>query len=198
VGCGQRYFDSGGFGGFGRGGGHYFDLPNEEKGASLNSDRDSRTDTVRKESCMAEKCSGVYVYNQTKETFLAFRVKVADSVLSRMVGLLGKRSLEPEGGVWIVPCNFIHTIGMLFTIDVVLLDKDFKVVGLHELVRPFSFTPPSFRAESVIELAPHTIFKSGTAVGDQFVIERYEASRHPSIESLLDGVPVGRGTDAHP
>ena len=147
---------------------------------------------------MAQKRSGVYVYNQTKETFLAFRVKVADSVLSRMVGLLGKRSLEPESGVWIVPCNFIHTIGMLFTIDVVLLDKDFKVVGLHELVRPFSFTRPSFRAESVIELAPHTIFKSGTAVGDQFVIERYEANRHPSIESLLADVPVGRGTDAHP
>ena len=148
---------------------------------------------------MVEKRSGVYVYNQSKETFLAFRVKVADSVLSRMVGLLGKRKLEPESGVWIVPCNFIHTIGMLFSIDVVLLDKDFKVVGLHELVRPFSFTPPNFRAESVIELAPHSIFKSGTAVGDQFVIERYEANRNPMIESLLDKAPVGPGTTAaHP
>jgi uncharacterized membrane protein (UPF0127 family) len=141
---------------------------------------------------MAEKPSGVYVYNQTKETFLAFRVKVADSVWSRMVGLLGQRSLEPEGGVWIVPGNSIHTIGMLFMIDVVLLDKDFKVVGLHELVRPFSITRPNFRAESVMELPPHTIFKSGTTVGDQFVIERYEANRTPSVDSLTDGAPVGK------
>jgi uncharacterized membrane protein (UPF0127 family) len=148
---------------------------------------------------MVEKGTGVYVYNQTKETFLAFQVKVADSVFSRMVGLLGKRKLAPESGVWIVPCNFIHTIGMLFSIDVVLLDKDFKVVGLHELVRPFSFTRPNFRAESVIELAPHTIFKSGTAVGDQFVIERYEASRNPMLESLRERVPEDRGTPvAHP
>jgi len=141
---------------------------------------------------MAENRSGVYVYNQTKETFLAFQVKVADSVWSRMVGLLGKRSLEPEGGAWIVPCNSIHTVGMLFTIDVVLLDKDFKVVALHELVRPFSITRPNFRAESVIELPAHTIFKSGTTVGDQLVIERYEANRIPSVGSLAAGTPVGK------
>jgi uncharacterized membrane protein (UPF0127 family) len=141
---------------------------------------------------MSEKRSTVYVYNQTKETFLAFQVKVADSVLTRMAGLLGKRSLEPEGGVWIVPCNFIHTFGMLFSIDVVLLDKDFKVVGLHELLRPFSITRPYFRAESVIELPPHTIFKSGTTVGDQFVIERYEACRTPSVDSLTHSAPVGK------
>ena len=45
----------------------------------------------------------VFVYNQTKETFLAFRVKVADTVLGRMTGLLGKKSLNPDSGVWIVP-----------------------------------------------------------------------------------------------
>jgi uncharacterized protein len=148
---------------------------------------------------MAEKRGGVYVYNQTKETFLAFQVKVADSVLSRMVGLLGKRKLDPEAGVWIVPCNFIHTVGMLFSIDVVMLDSDFKVVSLHEMVRPFSLTRPNFRAESVIELAPHTIFKSGTEIGDQFVIERYQANRNPVIDSLLEKVSVGRGTPVtHP
>lgn len=141
---------------------------------------------------MAEKGGGVYVYNQTKETFLAFRVKVADSGLSRMVGLLGKRFLEPEGGVWIVPCNSIHTIGMLFTIDLVMLDKDLKVVGLRELVRPFSITRPDFRAESVIELPAHAIFRTGTTVGDQFVIERYETDRISSVSSLTDGVPVDK------
>jgi uncharacterized protein len=141
---------------------------------------------------MAEKRSGVYVYNQTKETFLAFRVKVADSGLSRMVGLLGKRSLEPESGVWIIPCNSIHTVGMLFSIDVVLLDKDLKVVGLHELLRPFSITRPNFRAESLVELQPHTIFKSGTTIGDQFVIESYEADKPPMVGTVADSTPIGR------
>ena len=117
----------------------------------------------------------VFVYNQTRETFLAFRVKVADSLLGRLVGLLGRRSLEPDSGVWIVPANAVHTIGMLFSFDLVLIDKNFKVVGLRELVRPFTITRPNFRAESVLELPAHSIFRSRTQVGDQLLIERYEA-----------------------
>jgi uncharacterized protein len=133
--------------------------------------------------------SSVFVYNQTRETFLSFRVKVADSIFSRLVGLLGKRSLNPDGGVWIVPANSVHTIGMLFPFDLVLIDKNFKVVGVRELVRPFKITRPNFRAESVLELPAHTIFKSRTEVGDQLVIDRYEAKKpivsdtaQPSIE----------------
>jgi len=68
---------------------------------------------------MPRKDRHVFVYNQTKETFLAFRVTVADSILSRLIGLLGKRSLSPDSGVWIVPANSVHTIGMLFTFDLV-------------------------------------------------------------------------------
>jgi len=116
---------------------------------------------------------GVYVYNKTKESFLAFRVKVADTIFGRLIGLIGKRKLNPDCGLWLYPANAIHTIGMLIKIDVVLIDKNFKVVGLRELLRPFRIVGPNFRAESVIELPAHTIFKSGTEVGDQLEIERY-------------------------
>ena len=51
----------------------------------------------------------VFVYNKTRETFIAFKVKVADSILGRLVGLLGKRSLQPDSGVWICPANAVHT-----------------------------------------------------------------------------------------
>jgi uncharacterized protein len=121
---------------------------------------------------MSSKARHVSVYNKTKETFLAFRVRVADFILSRLIGLLGKRSLPPNSGIWIFPASGIHTFGMLFTIDVVLIDKDFKVVGLRECLRPFSLVWPSFRAESVIELPAHTIRRSRTEVGDQLLIER--------------------------
>jgi len=126
----------------------------------------------------------VFVYNQTKETFLAFRVKVADTVLGRMTGLLGKKSLNPDSGLWIVPANAVHTIGMLFAFDLVLIDKDFRGVGTRELVRPLKITRPNFRAESVLELPAHTIFRSRTEVGDQLVIERYEAKK--SAQSDLE------------
>jgi uncharacterized membrane protein (UPF0127 family) len=119
----------------------------------------------------------VFVYNETKGTFLAFKVRVADSVLGRLTGLLGRRSLKPDAGVWIVPANSIHTIGMLFSFDVVMVDKDFRVVSVKEMIKPFRVILPKRRAESVIELPCHAIFRSRTEVGDQLLIERYEASK---------------------
>jgi uncharacterized protein len=140
--------------------------------------------------------SDVYVYNRTKESFLALRVKVADTIWGRLIGLLGRRSLNPEAGVWIVPCNSIHTFGMLFSIDAVFLDKEFKVVGLRELLRPFSITRPHFRAESVIELPPHTIFRSGTQIGDQLEIERYEVHRAADSDLADTSGPYEMGIPA--
>jgi len=133
---------------------------------------------------MFTKQRHVFVYNKTKETFLAFRVTVADSILGRLVGLLGRRSLQPDSGVWIVPANAVHTIGMMFSFDLVLIDKDFKVVGLRELVRPFRVTMPNRKAESVLELPAHSIFRSRTKIGDQMLIERYEAKKPIQAEIL--------------
>jgi hypothetical protein len=58
------------------------------------------------------------------------------------------------------------------------------VVGVRELVRPFRVTRPIFRAESVLELPAHSIFKSRTEVGDQLVIERYEAKKDVNVNQV--------------
>ena len=145
---------------------------------------------------MFRKEREIFVYNKTKETFLALRVKVADSVLGRLVGLLGRRSLNPDGGVWIVPANSIHTVGMLFSFDVVMIDKDFKVVSLTEMVKPFRVILPKRRAESVIELPAHTIFRSRTEIGDQLLLDRYEARRVPEPNSTDRRQDVTRSNDS--
>jgi uncharacterized protein len=145
---------------------------------------------------MFVKSREVFVYNETKGTFLAFRVRVADSVLSRLIGLLGKRSLKPDSGVWIVPANSIHTIGMLFSFDVVMIDKDFRVVSTREMVKPFRLILPKRRAESVIELPAHSIFRSRTEVGDKLVIERYESKKVPQPLSQTSMEPTPISTEA--
>lgn len=137
----------------------------------------------------------VFVYNKSKETFLSFRVTVADSVLSRLVGLLGKRSLKPDGGVWIVPANSIHTIGMLFPFDLVMIDKNFRVVRVKEMVRPFRIVWPKLRAESVLELPAHTIFRSRTEVGDELMIDRYEAKKMPGAQAHSSAQHVDTETE---
>jgi uncharacterized membrane protein (UPF0127 family) len=64
---------------------------------------------------------------------------------------------------------------MMFSFDVVMIDKDFKVVSVREMVKPFRVILPKARAESLIELPSHTIFRSRTEIGDELVIDRYEA-----------------------
>src|SRR5216683_7463385 len=114
----------------------------------------------------------VYVYNKTRETFVATEAAVADSYLRRLVGLLGKTKkwAQRGRGLWIIPSSGVHTIGMMFPIDLVFLGKEKEVVHIEEHVRPFRISKVSLKASSVLELPTHTIFRSGTQVGDQLEI----------------------------
>ena len=116
--------------------------------------------------------SSLYVYNKTRETFVATEALLADSYLRRLVGLLGKtrRWATLGRGLWIVPSRGVHTIGMLFPIDLIFLGKNKEVVHVEEYVRPFRISKVSLKATSVLELPPHTIYRSGTKIGDQLEI----------------------------
>jgi uncharacterized protein len=114
----------------------------------------------------------LYVYNKTRETFVATETILADSYLRRLIGLLGKtnRWAQVGRGLWIVPSSGVHTIGMLFPIDLIFLSKEKEVVHVEEYVRPFRISRVSLKAQSVLELPAHTIYRSGTRVGDRFEI----------------------------
>jgi uncharacterized protein len=116
----------------------------------------------------------VYVYNKTRETFVATEANIADSYLARLVGLLGKgkRWAQLGRGLWIVPSRGVHTIGMMFPIDLIFLSKGKQVVHIEEHVRPFRVSKVSLKATSVLELPAHTIYRSRTQVGDQLEIAR--------------------------
>ncbi len=127
----------------------------------------------------------IFVYNKTRETFLATEARVADGYLSRLVGLLGKtrRWARPGQGLWIVPSRGVHTIGMLFSIDLVFLDRAKKVVHVEEYVRPFRVSRVSLKAQSLLELPPHTVFRTGTQVGDEVEIGRVDGRTALSRQS---------------
>ncbi|MCL5005428.1 MAG: DUF192 domain-containing protein [Acidobacteria bacterium] len=136
----------------------------------------------------------VYVYNKTRETFVATSATVADTYMSRLVGLLGRtrRWVRPGQGLWIVPSYGVHTIGMLFSIDLVFLDRANHVVHIEEHVRPFRISKVILKADSVLELPPHTIFRTRTHVGDLLEIGPLPTpskSRSASAQSTLNGVP---------
>jgi len=110
----------------------------------------------------------VCVYNKTRETFIATEAAVADQYLLRLVGLLGKTKgwAKLGRGLWIIPSRGVHSIGMLFPIDLVFLNRDKTVVHIEEHFRPFRVSRVSLKAASVLELPIHTIYRSKTQVGD--------------------------------
>lgn len=126
----------------------------------------------------------ICVYNKTRERFVATRATVADGYFTRLVGLLGttRRWARPGNGLWIVPSHGVHTIGMLYALDLIFLDRNLTVVGVEEHVRPFRISKVSFKADSVLELPVHTVFRTETRVGDQMEISRVRA-HEPSVSN---------------
>jgi uncharacterized protein len=116
------------------------------------------------------------VINLTKKTWLATKVRKADSFLTRLVGLLKRTRLGPEEAFWLTPSKAIHTIGMKFPIDVAFMDKDNIVVGIISGLVPYRVTGVRLRGHSVLELNKGTLKKSRTEIGDQLEISLVESS----------------------
>jgi uncharacterized protein len=112
----------------------------------------------------------IAVANRTRGTVLGDDIAVADTTCSRVVGLLGKRGLRRGGGLLIVPSQGVHTIGMMFTIDVVFLDADLRVLSVRSRLRPFRLSRVIWKARSVLELPNGVIRDSRTNVGDELQI----------------------------
>jgi len=110
------------------------------------------------------------VFNRNRESFLGLRVTRADTVLSRLKGLLGRMRLEPDEGIWLIPSHGIHTIGMMFAIDVVYLNAGNRVIHLIEHLGPFRISPIRIKCASILEFRPRAIFSSHTRIGDELVI----------------------------
>ncbi len=111
-------------------------------------------------------------FNVTRQTVLAEALTSADTFLRSLMGLMGKPSLPASGGLWIVPCQSIHTLWMRFSIDVIFLDHRKTVVHLVEGMKPFRVSRHVSKAKSVIELPVNVIRHTMTGLGDQIEISQ--------------------------
>jgi len=95
----------------------------------------------------------VKVYNSTKNNIIADEVNVANSFLTRSIGLLSKKYLLENEGLIIKPCCSIHTFFMKFPIDVLFVDSKNKIVAAYENVMPNRILPIHLSSLYVLELA---------------------------------------------
>ena len=114
------------------------------------------------------------VFNKTRESFLTLGVTPADTHLARLKGLLGRLRLKSDEGIWVVPSRGVHTIGVLFAVDLIYLDPENRVIHLSESFGSFRIGPIRAKCSSVLELPTRTIYTSQTQIGDELLICRPE------------------------
>lgn len=114
---------------------------------------------------VSEKTSRLRVKNITRNTQIATDVELADSGARRSRGLLGRKGLAAGEGLWIVPCEAVHTFGMQFSIDLVYIDREYRIRKIRKNVPPWRLSA-CLRAHSVIELAAGSIQENIAQPGD--------------------------------
>jgi uncharacterized protein len=116
------------------------------------------------------------IRNVTRNTVLAVAADVADTSKKRRTGLLKRTSLPAGEGLWIAPCEGIHSFRMKFAFDALFLDRRRKVLKIrHEMGR--GRISLCLRAHSVLELPAGTAKATGTMEGDQLEFEQVTEAR---------------------
>jgi uncharacterized membrane protein (UPF0127 family) len=100
---------------------------------------------------------------------VAERCELADSFVARGIGLLGRKSLEPGGGMLIGHTGSVHMFFMRFAIDAVFLDRSQTVVKVAANLRPWRIAMAR-RAKSVLELPAGTVDSIGLKPGDRLLV----------------------------
>jgi uncharacterized membrane protein (UPF0127 family) len=96
---------------------------------------------------------------------LCERCDVADTLATRLRGLLGRDRLEPGDGLLLRPAGSVHTCFMRMPIDLVLLDGDLRVLRTVAGLAPWR-AAGAWRARAALELAAGQAAARGVRPGD--------------------------------
>ena len=121
--------------------------------------------------------------NISKGESMLARIEWAGTSSDRKRGLLGRDSLDPEEGIYIVPCKMIHMFGMRFPIDVAFLAADGRVLAVHHTLKPNHLSRLVFRADGVLEIAAGRLSATNTEVGDIIEFREVAAQGHGNDSS---------------
>lgn len=107
----------------------------------------------------------VTILRRDNRTAVGHKIECAHTSLTRLIGLLGRSTLNAGEGIWIQPSSGVHTFGMRFAIDVVGLDRNMRVVKLWRHLKPHRCTSISVAICSVLELASGQIEAHSLQIG---------------------------------
>jgi uncharacterized membrane protein (UPF0127 family) len=82
---------------------------------------------------------------------------MATTLSERVIGLMFKKKLENAEGLLIEPCNSIHTCFMRFSLDIVFISSQNRVVRIIRGMKPWRMTRMYFTAKKTLELPAGTL-----------------------------------------
>ena len=101
-------------------------------------------------------------------------IKIADNFFSRFAGLMFQKSLPRATGLLLIPCNSVHMCFMRFAIDIVYLDKEYKILKVVKNLRPWIGLSMCRNAWATLEIASGEADRCGLAVGKKLVRKESE------------------------
>jgi hypothetical protein len=107
----------------------------------------------------------------TKGSVVCTEGVLANTFRTRLFGLLGRKGLKQGSGLLIKPSSGVHTFGMSFAIDIVTLDRDYRVLGVFENTGPWTIRGLSLKTRSVLELPAGRIQECNIEPGDTLTLE---------------------------
>jgi uncharacterized membrane protein (UPF0127 family) len=107
----------------------------------------------------------------TKGSVVCTQGVLANTFRTRLFGLLGRKGLKQGAGLLIKPSSGVHTFGMSFPIDIVTLDRDYRVLGVFENTGPWTIRGLSLKTRSVLELPAGRIQECNIEPGDTLTLE---------------------------
>ena len=102
---------------------------------------------------------------------------IADSIiraqgfLDKLFGLTIRRKLDKKKGFLLYDCNSIHTLWMRYSIDVIFMDINGRVLAVFNDLKPFRVTPFIKNAAYALEMASGSAGENSLKAGDNIQFE---------------------------
>ena len=96
-------------------------------------------------------------------------ILIADTFLLRLAGLMFRKKLPTSTGLLLSPCNSVHMCFMRFAIDVIYLDKDYKILKIVKDLKPWIGLSMCRKAWATLEMTAGEADRCGLAVGKKLV-----------------------------
>ena len=117
-------------------------------------------------------------YKNVKVGNTIITAEIADSISERIVGLMNKKSLTNNQGMLFIFNNEGHhgiwMLNMSFSIDILWVDKDYKIIHIVENAQPCMLNCPVYtpdeKALYIVEVKSGFVSKNRIKIGDSIKV----------------------------